>query len=153
MFDGFGWEAIDIKSPTFYETLLRTVLADAKPSVGSGPDYARWQRVCEWAEKTGPFRELRGGVLANVNFADDIERVLFEKEAQSPAEQERHYYWHNQPYTPKRSFLYQFLCIASGYIPPRLNILSQLDADGNVVPTLQESVDDDWLLIAAENET
>ena len=40
--------------------------------------------------------------------------------------------WHNQPYTPKRSFLYQFLCIASGYIPPKLNILSQLDADGNV---------------------
>jgi len=26
---------------------------------------------------------------------------------------------HNQPYTPQRSFLYQFLCIASGYIPPR----------------------------------
>ena len=46
-----------------------------------------------------------------------------------------------------------FLCIASGYIPPRLNILSQLDADGNVIPTLQESVDDDWLLISAENES
>ncbi len=153
MFDGFGWEAIDIKSTTFYETLLETVLADAKPPENSGADFARWQRVSEWARKTEPFRELKGGVLANVKFADDSERALFESAAGAPAEQERHYYWHNQPYTPKRSFLYQFLCIASGYIPPRLNILSQLDADGNVVPTLQESVDDDWLLISAENES
>jgi hypothetical protein len=153
MFDGFGWEALDIKSTTFYETLIETVLADAKPPAESGPDFARWQQVSAWARETQPFGELKGGVLANVKFADDGERALFESAMAGPAEQNRHYYWHNQPYTPKRSFLYQFLCIASGYIPPRLNILSQMDADGNVVPTLQESVDDDWLLISAENES
>lgn len=152
MFDGFGWEAIDIKSHDFYEQLLRTVLADAKPSEESGPDFTRWQQVSRWVQEHDPFRELKGGVLANVKFADDMERGLFEKEMANPAEQDRHYFWHNKPYTPQRSVLYQFLCIASGYIPPRLNILSQLDADGNVVPVLQESVDDDWLLISAENE-
>lgn len=153
MFDGFGWEAIDIKSPTFYETLIETVLADAKPPESSGPEFARWQQVSTWARDTQPFRELSGGILANVKFADDTERALFDAEMCNPSEQNRRYYWHNQPYTPKRSFLYQFLCIASGYIPPKLNILSQLDADGNVIPVLQESVDDDWLLISAENET
>ena len=114
---------------------------------------ARWQRVSAWAQETQPFRELAGGILANVKFSDEAERKLFEAEMEKPAEQNRRYFWHNQPYTPKRSFIYQFLCIASGYIPPRLNILSQLDADGNVVPVLQESVDDDWLLISAENES
>ena len=152
MFDGFGWEALDIKSPDFYEQLLKTVLADAKPNVESGPEFVRWRQVSAWAEETEPFRELGGGVLAHVRFNDESERALFEDEMSSPAEQKRHYFWHNQPYTPKRSFLYQFLCIASGYIPPKLNILSQLDADGNVVPVLQESVDDDWLLISTEHE-
>lgn len=152
MFDGFGWEAIDIKRADFYETLIETVLRDAKPADESGPDFARWRRVSQWADENQPFADLRGGVLANVKFADDYERGLFEQEMSSPAEQKRHYFWHNKPYTPKRSLLYQFLCIASGYIPPKLNIFSQLDADGNVVPVLQESTDDDWLLISAENE-
>jgi hypothetical protein len=152
MFDGFGWEALDIKRPDFYEALIETVLADAKPAEEYGPDYVRWQQVSAWTKNSEALKALSGGVLDHVKFADDREQALFDKEMENPLEANRRFFWHNKPYTPKRSYLYQFLCIASGYIPPKLNILSQLDADGNVVPVLTESVDDDWLLISAENE-
>ena len=153
MFDGFGWEALDIKRPDFYDVLIETVLADAKPAEESGPEFIRWQRVSAWTKDSQVLQSLRGAVLDHVKFTDDEERRLFDEELHSTNEVNRHYFWHNQPYTPKRSYLYQFLCIASGYIPPKLNILSQMDAEGNVVPTLTESVDDDWLLISAENES
>ncbi|MFZ4764999.1 MAG: hypothetical protein ACOYMN_08590 [Roseimicrobium sp.] len=152
MFDGFGWEAIDLKRPDFYEVLLETVLAEARPADEACADFLRWTRVTAWAREHQPFRELQGGVLAHVKFADEHERSLFEKEMENPSEMERRYFWHNQPYTPRRSFLYQFLSIASGYIPPKLNILSQLDEAGHVIPVLQESVDDDWLLLSTEHE-
>jgi len=152
MFDGFGWEGIDLKRPDFYDALIETVLADAKPAEESGPDFVRWQKVGRWTRECAELQALRGGLLDHVKYADDRERALFEGEMANPVEQARRYFWHNQAYTPKRSYLYQFLCIASGYIPPKLNILSQQDADGNVVPVLQESMDDDWLLISAENE-
>ncbi|TLD70822.1 hypothetical protein FEM03_10975 [Phragmitibacter flavus] len=152
MFDGFGWEGIDIKRPDFYEVLMQQVLEDAKPAEESGADWERWVCVRNWMAEAQALKSLKGGVLDYVKFADDRERGLFEAELNEGKERERRYFWHNQPYTPKRSFLYQFLCIASGYIPPKLNILSQLNAEGQVVPVLQESVDDDWLLISTEHE-
>ena len=152
MFDGFGWEALDFKRPDFYEALISTVLANAKPAEESGPDFQRWQRVSAWATECEELRGLRGSVLDHMKFASDEEQTLFENEIAGSNEEQRRYFWHNKPYTPKRSLLYQFLCIASGYIPPKLNILSTFDAEGNVVPLLQESMDDDWLLISAEHE-
>ncbi len=152
MFDGFGWEALELHRPDFYEALLETVLADARPAENTGPEFKRWENVSAWAKTAGPLRNLKGSIASHVKYADDTERALFEKEVSSSNEAGRRYFWHNQPYTPKRSMLYQFLCIASGYIPPKLNILSQFDAEGNVVPVLQESADDDWLLISTEQE-
>lgn len=152
MFDGFGWEAIDIKHPDFYEVLMAQVLENARPEDASGTDFQRWQCVRDWMEKSEALKSLKGGVLDHVKFADAGERRLFEEELQESKEVARRFFWHNQPYTPRRSFLYQFLCIASGYIPPKLNILSQMNAEGQVVPVLQESVDDDWLLISTEHE-
>jgi hypothetical protein len=152
MFDGFGWEALDFKRPDFYEALIPTLLADAKPTDASGPDFQRWQQVSAWCANSEELRALRGGVLDHMRFQEERERDLLERELHQSNEESRHYFWHNQPYTPQRSLLYQFLCIASGYIPPKLNILSALDDDGNVVPRIHESMDDDWLLISAEHE-
>ena len=152
MFDGFGWEAIDIKRADFYEVLMRQVLEDAKPVVETGPDFERWRCVNEWMKNAAPLVNLKGGVIDHIKFADDEEKALFEKELNQSKEKDRHYFWHNQPYRPQRSLLYQFLCIASGYIPPKLNILSQMNEAGQVVPVLQESIDDDWLLISTEHE-
>jgi len=150
MFDGFGWEGMDLKRPDFYDALIETVLVDARPVDESGPDFVRWQQVSAWCRESEELLSLKGSLVDHVAYADDRERTLFEKEMENPSEQNRHYFWHNKPYRPKRSCLYQFLCIASGYIPPKLTILSQFDADGNVVPVLHESMDDDWLLISPE---
>ena len=91
-------------------------------------------------------------MLDHVLFASEEEKEFFKSEINQNAERDHQYFWHNQPYTPKRPLLYQFLCIASGYIPPRLNISSTLDIDGNVMPVAHESVDDDWLLISPEHD-
>ena len=98
-------------------------------------------------------RDLRGGVVDHVEFTDVDERRLFDSEMAKNTERDHRYFWHNQPYTPKRSFLYQFLCIASGYIPPRLNIVSQVGLDGNIQPMATQSLDDDWLLISPEHDS
>ncbi len=152
MFDGFGWEALEIKRPDFYSALIETSLREARPTDETGSDFRRWQRVCEWASKSKALQDLKGGVIDHVAFASDEEKALFESEINRNAERDHKYFWHNQPYTPKRPLLYQFLCIASGYIPPRLNITSTLDIDGNVQPVAHESVDDDWLLISPEHD-
>lgn len=152
MFDGFGWEGLDIKAGDFYERLMVQVMADARPGVEVGAEWERWLAVSEWMKGSESVKRLKGGILDHVRFEEEGERELFEAALLEGKERERRYFWHNQPYTPKRSFLYQFLCIASGFIPPKLNILSQLDEEGRVVPVMQESVDDDWLLISPEAE-
>ncbi len=152
MFDGFGWEGLEIKHPDFYPALIKAAISDARPADESGADFKRWKLVSAWVEKSRVLNDLQGGVVDHVVFANDEERAMFDREMADGAEREHVYFWHNQPYTPKRSFLYQFLCIASGYIPPRLNISSALDADGNVKPVAHESVDDDWLLISPEHD-
>jgi hypothetical protein len=152
MFDGFGWEALEVKRPDFYPALIETALREARPADETGADFRRWERVCAWANNSKVLKELKGGVLDHVVFASDDEKALFDAELNNNAERDHKYFWHNQPYTPKRPLLYQFLCIASGYIPPRLNISSALDADGNIMPVAHESVDDDWLLISPEHD-
>ncbi|MEI6535096.1 MAG: ATP-binding cassette domain-containing protein, partial [Verrucomicrobiaceae bacterium] len=152
MFDGFGWEGLEIKRPDFYQALIKAAMSDARPADETGADFKRWKLVSAWVEKSRVLNDLQGGVVDHVVFANDAERAMFDREMAAGVEREHVYFWHNQPYTPKRSFLYQFLCIASGYIPPRLNITSALDADGNVKPVAHESVDDDWLLISPEHD-
>ena len=152
LFDGFGWESLDIKRPDFYPFLIGQVLEDARPTDASSPEYERWKKVSAWCAQCGALSELKGGVLDHVSFADEAEKALFEKEMAARTEQNHHYFWHNRPYRPKRSVLYQFLCIASGYIPPRLNITPRLDAQGNVTPEAHEVMDDDWLLISPEHD-
>ena len=152
MFDGFGWEALEINRADFYPALIETSLREARPTDESGADFRRWQLVNAWAKKSRALNELKGGVLDHVAFANSEEKTMLEREIQQNAGRNHKYFWHNQPYTPKRPLLYQFLCIASGYIPPRLNITSQLDSEGNVQPVANESVDDDWLLISPDHD-
>lgn len=153
LFDGFGWEALEIKHPDFYPVLMETVLRDARPADESGADFKRWENVIAWCAKSAALRDLKGAVVDHVTFTDTAEKELFQAELAKRSERDHRFFWHNQPYTPKRSFLYQFLCIASGYIPPRLNIVSQVGPDGNIQPMATQSMDDDWLLISPEHDS
>ena len=60
----------------------------------------------------------------------------------------RNYFWYNTPYSPKRSVLYQLFNIASGYIPPRLQIVSRMDENGEMKYQTIETFVDSWLLIS-----
>ncbi len=152
LFDGFGWEALEIKRPDFYPALIQAVMNDARPKDETSADFRRWEKVSAWVKGSKALADLKGGVVDHTVFSSEEERDLFRTEIQNNSEHDHRYFWHNQPYTPQRSFLYQFLCIASGYIPPRLNINSKLDENGNVHPVAHESVDDDWLLISPEHD-
>lgn len=150
LFDGFGWEALEVRRPDFYPVLIETVLKDARPKDESSADFRRWKNVSAWVETSHALADLKGGVEDHSEFASAEEEALFKRELAKNSGHEHRYFWYNQPYSPQRSFLYQFLCIASGYIPPRLNITSRLDEHGNVHPVVHESVDDDWLLISPD---
>jgi hypothetical protein len=152
LFDGFGWEGLEIKRPDFYQALIEIVLKDARPADENTSDFKRWKNVSEWAAKSKALGELRGGVIDHIAFIEPGEREMFEQELANNAERQHRYFWHNQPYTPQRSFLYQFLCIASGFIPPRLNITPTIGEDGNIKPVAHEVLDDDWLLITPEHD-
>lgn len=149
MFDGFGWESLEIKSEDFYQELMVSVLDNAKPSQKGTDKFRRWEKVREWVLNSKELQALSGGVLDHVKFKDN-ERDILDTELLNSNEQTHKYFWYNIPYTPKRSVLYQIFSIASGYIPPRLQIISHLDEEGNIQYSSIESVDDSWLLISNE---
>ncbi|MGV9173986.1 MAG: hypothetical protein ACOC35_15670 [Promethearchaeia archaeon] len=151
MFDGFGWESLKFKSSDFYESLIDEVIENAKPDPADEEQFTRWKRVKQWVEDYEPLQNLTGGVLDHVTFRGNEESML-EKELKDEKEQEREYFWYNTPYKPKRSVLYQLFNIASGYIPPRLKMLSHLDEDGEIQYESYESTDDNWLLIKHDEE-
>jgi hypothetical protein len=94
---------------------------------------------------------LQGGILDHVVFADDGEARLLREALEGAAERERHYFWYNHAYQPKRTFLSHLLSIASGHIPPKTTILSEYDESGAVRQRPLESIDDNWLLLGADN--
>ncbi|MHA1284763.1 MAG: hypothetical protein ACTSQP_19860 [Promethearchaeota archaeon] len=151
IFDGFGWEALEFKSEDFYQKLIQEVIKNAEPPQNQKEKYKRWEEVKEWVNNSKELQNLTGGVLDHIKIEED-ERELLEDALNSPTERNRKYFWYNTPYTPKRSVLYQIFNIASGYIPPRLQIISHLDEHGNIQYTSVESTDDSWLLISHEDK-
>lgn len=149
MFDGFGWEGLEFKEPRFYAMLIDSVLAGAEPD--GEPEHTIWEEVCAWTQKFSGLSELTGGALDYLVPATEEERLLLEAEMAAPREQERHYFWYNRPYTPRRPMLYQLLSIASGHIPPRTNVINRISPEREVERLSYDAVDDDWLLISTES--
>jgi len=151
MFDGFGWEALEFKSEEFYQQLLVEVIQNAQPDQKFKEKYKRWENVKGWVENSKALQALTGGVLDHVKYEKD-EKSLLNEELHKTNEQNRKYFWYNTPYKPKRSVLYQIFNIASGHIPPRLQVITHLDEEGKIQYTSIESVDDSWLLISPEEK-
>ena len=148
IYDGFGWEGIELKSPDFYKSLFARVIELSEPVDKDSKEYAIWKDVKGWMANSEPLKSLNGGILDYMNYADEKEKRMLEDALESPAEKERKYFWYNRPYEPKRPALYQLFSIASGHIPTRLTILPGLDDDGNVVCQRCESIDDNWVILA-----
>ena len=151
LYDGFGWEGISLKSDNFYPELFESVMNPAKQNPET--DLNQWQKVKDWLDDFEPFHDLLGGVLDHVNFDDDKEKEMFNSEYNSDAEKDHHYFWYNKPYVPKRPVLYQILSIASGYIPPKIQLNSSLDINGNLVHHSAKITDDSWILISVSEDT
>lgn len=151
MFDGFGWEGLEFKGGNFYETLLTTILDAAAEFLETDADRQKWAEVRDWVRESPALRNLKGGVLEHVTFANQKEEELLRDALDEKAEQERTYFWYNHAYQPKRPFLYHLLSIASGHIPPKTTVLPEIGEDGVVSYRKLESMDDNWLLLAAEN--
>ena len=149
MFDGFGWEGLKFKAGDFYSTLISEVLEIAEPSEDREQERKIWQDVVEWVHEFKGFRKLRGSVLDFVR-AEKGEYELLMKELEEPRERQRRYFWHNRAYRARRPMLYQLFLIASGYIPPKINVVNRLTPQGGVEMVTYESVDDDWLLISTD---
>ncbi len=149
LFDGFGWESISLKSNNFYPDLLDAVMEQARNNPET--DLDQWTKVKQWLDEYTPLKELQGGVLDHVTFKGQ-EEELFYKEYNSDKEREHHYFWYNKPYTPRRPVLYQLLSIASGYIPPKIQLNSSLDVNGNLVHHSVRVTDDSWLLISLADQ-
>lgn len=150
MFDGFGWEGLEFKAPGFYQRLIQEVIATARPSDESSPEFRTWSKVAAWVARHRPLQELNGGVLDHPASVNDEERSLLEKELATEREKERVYFWYNRPYHPQRPMLYQLFSIASGHIPPKASVANRLLPNGEVERITHEVMDDDWLLISAE---
>ncbi len=150
-FDGFGWEALDIKADNFYDSLIDTVIKDSKPDPSEKKKYDEWLQVKEWVENMKELQQLHGSIADHIKVKDE-ERELLEKELENPKEKQRRYFWYNTPYTPKRSVLYQLFKIGSGIIPTRLQMVTAIDDEGNVRYHSYKTIDDSWLLMSHEEE-
>ena len=151
MFDGFGWENLEIKSSGFYARLIEEVLELARPARdASAKEKAEWRSVCRWAKAHKGFQKLKGGVLDKPRFADKKEAALLKAELNAPQEINRKFFWYNQPYKPRRPMLYQLFLIASGCIPPRANVATMIGKDGRLERSTYQAIDDDWLLISTD---
>lgn len=147
MFNGFGWEGIEFKSKSFYPTLLKTVIENAKPAETSGETYSKWANVKKWVNECQPLQDLQKGVIDYLEF-DEGEKELLDKALDNKQEQNRKFFWYNKPYSAQRSVLYQLFSIASGYIPPKLSVIPDLDENGQMTYRTHQSKDDSWLLIS-----
>lgn len=144
IFDGFGWEDLDFKSPDFYDRLFSSVIENSKPDESDAAAMDVWTAVKGFVENYEPLVKLKGGVLDHVKFYERGEREMLDEELNDPGEKERRYYWYNKPYKSKRPMLYHLLCIAAGRIPKKLNI--QYGDDGT--EHIRHDTDDDWMLIS-----
>ncbi|MCY3410102.1 MAG: hypothetical protein INQ03_00565 [Candidatus Heimdallarchaeota archaeon] len=149
LFDGFGWEGISLKSDNFYPELFNAVLEEARNNPET--DLNQWFKVKEWLDGFKPLQDLKGGVLDHVEFSDEEEKNMFEKEFNENKDH-YNYFWYNQPYTPRRPALYQILSIASGYIPPKVQLNSQLDVNGKLVHHSVKIPDDNWILVSLTDD-
>ena len=146
MFDGFGWEHLDFKSEHFYEELISQIAATRPPrDENEAPP-----KVADWLTSYEPLKGLRGGVLDHVDFTSAAEEKELRKVLATEEERKRKFFWYNNRYQPKRPFLYHLISIASGHIPPKTTILSEIDDQGTVRYRKTESVDDNWLLLGAD---
>ncbi|MBD3351810.1 MAG: hypothetical protein GF364_10025 [Candidatus Lokiarchaeota archaeon] len=150
-FDGFGWEGLEFKTDDFYRKLIVEVVNNAKPEASNDDEMEVWNRVSEWVEKNDGLNNLTGGILDHIKY-ETGEQALLKQEMERTNENSRKYFWYNTPYKPKRSLLYQIFSIASGYIPPRLQIITKQDKNGNVTYESYESIDDSWLLISHDDD-
>lgn len=149
-FDGFGFENLKFKADNFYEELINTVIEENKPDQDNKEEFELWKQVKEWVEGFEPLQKLNGSVLDNVTFEEGEEELLREQ-LNTKKEQAREYFWYNSAYKPHRPVLYQLFKIASGYIPPRLQVLSHLDENGEITYESIEVTDDSWLLMSHED--
>ena len=147
MFDGFGWEDLEFKSPNFYPRLLTKIIDNTEPSSSDKDAFESWKNLKTWIEHYQPLQDLTGGVVDHLKF-EPGEKELLETALEHSGEQQRKYFWYNHAYTPQRPLLYHLLNIASGYIPPRLHIVPSLDEEGNIKYRSFEATDDSWLLIS-----
>lgn len=150
MFDGFGWENLEFKSPDFYTALIREVLDLAKPTTPNPQEERTWNEVSRWAADYPGFHSLHGSLFDQSSPSEE-ERHLLDHELASPREQARKYFWYNRPYRPRRPMLYQLFAIASGHIPPRTNVVNTVAPDGSIDRVTYDAVDDDWLLISTDS--
>lgn len=151
MFDGFGWESLEFKSESFYRELIGQTLEIAAEHLEDNAARTKWNEVREWVATFRPLQDLKGGVLDHVSFPDQHERKLLENALARRAEQDRKFFWYNNQYRPKRPFLYHLFSIASGHIPPKTTIIPEIGEDGIVQYRKVASIDDNWLLLAADN--
>lgn len=145
LFDGFGWEGISLKSENFYPQVLEAVMEQARKNPET--DINQWSKVKKWLAENDSLQNLKGGVLDHMEFKEN-EEELFYAAYNSGKEKEHNYFWYNQAYTPRRPVLYQILSVASGYIPPKIQLNSSLDINGNLVHHSVKLTDDSWLLIS-----
>ncbi|TXT64057.1 MAG: hypothetical protein BAJALOKI1v1_620008 [Promethearchaeota archaeon] len=150
LFDGFGFEDLQFKSPTFYQDLIHKIIENNKPQETNKEDYTLWKKVKDWVEHYKPLQQLKGSILDHIKFKNSEESLL-RKELEAPNEKKRRYFWYNSPYKSMRPMLYQLFKIASGYIPPRLQVVSHLDENGDLQYNSIEVVDDSWLLMSHED--
>lgn len=148
-FDGFGWENLQFKKPNFYEELVENVINLAKPNDDSSEDFVQWQQVANWIEQSDFTQNLKGGIFDHQKVLD-VDSELLENALLEPKEQKRQYFWYNSPYKPHRPLLYHLFSIASGHIPPRLNIIPKLDENGELTYERVKFTDDSWLLLSFE---
>jgi hypothetical protein len=150
LFDGFGFEDLKFKSSSFYQDLITKIIEENKPTEKKAEEYRLWSKVKSWVETYEPLQELTGGVLDHISY-EEGEEVLLKEQLENPTEKRREYFWYNSPYKSKRPVLYQLFKIASGYIPPRLQVVSHLDEDGEIQYESIEVTDDSWLLMSHED--
>lgn len=151
LFDGFGWENLDIKSDHFYSELFQNVLALAEPPASEKDLLREWEDVGSWVHQQESLRNLRGGVLDNLRSPDETEWKALATALRESREQQRRYFWYNQSYRPKRPLLYHLLRIAAGHIPRRIKVIHETTPEGTQQLRSFQGLDDDWLILAASS--
>jgi hypothetical protein len=152
-FNGFGWENLPFKSDDFYPSLIENVLNLTKPTEHRQDIVQLWEEVTQWIQEFEPLKQLNGGILHHISFRIAAEKALLQTEMERMPERDRNYFWYNHQYMPVRPLLFQLFSIAAGHVPPRLNIVSEVDEQGEVHYRSFESIDDNWMLLSPPDES